>query len=227
MKLDHSDIPGWRTDSQELAPGGPSPRGDVQVLRQAIMQDVREEIEKILSDARSRAEDIRAQAQAQANAERDAILQRARREAQDLRDQAVARAQMEAQTLKLRRREKLLGRCFAEARRQLASVTEWPDYAEVARQLVRDAVSHLNADNALVRADAETQKVLDANALAALSRELGVYLRPGEPLDRGTGVVVETPDGHRRYDNTLETRLARMQDVLRTPVYHVLMGEKL
>ena len=37
--------------------------------------------------------------------------------------------------------------------------------------------------------------------------------------------MLETPDGHRRYDNTLETRLARMKDDLRTPIYHILMGD--
>ena len=47
----------------------------------------------------------------------------------------------------------------------------------------------------------------------------------GEPLKQGMGVVVQTPDGHRRYDNTLETRMTRLQDAMRNPVYRLLMGE--
>jgi vacuolar-type H+-ATPase subunit E/Vma4 len=47
----------------------------------------------------------------------------------------------------------------------------------------------------------------------------------GETLEQGTGVVVETLDGHRQLDNTLETRLKRMEEALRTPVYRILTGE--
>ena len=107
----------------------------------------------------------------------------------------------------------------------MASAVQWPDYDQVARYLVRDAVQHLGSDNILVRADTETQKVLTPRVLADLASELGVYMRPGEPLSEGTGVVLETPDGHCRYDNRLETRLARIQSALRTPVYLILAGE--
>jgi len=202
-----------------------SEQNDIQALKRAIVGDAREEADQMLADAQAKAEDIRAQAQAQANARRDEILQRARQEAETLHSHAVAAAQLDAQTLKLKRREQLLERVFAEARRQLASAPQWPDYEQIARRLVHEAVERLGADEVLVRADEGTQRVLGDKMLADLRKELGVDLRIGAPLTRGTGLVLETPDGHRRYDNTLETRLARMQDGLRAPVYHILMGE--
>jgi V/A-type H+-transporting ATPase subunit E len=198
---------------------------DIRALEQAIMQDAREEVDQILDDAQARAESIRTQAEAEAGAERDTILQRARRDAEALQEQAIAAAQIEAQTLKLKRREQLLARVFTHVREQLAGAPQWPDYEQIARHLVREALEHLDTDHAVVRADAETSKTLTKDVLAGLASDLGVYLQPGEPLTSGTGIVLETPDGHRRYDNTLETRLARMQDMLRTPVYHILMGE--
>jgi len=205
---------------------------DIQALERAIISDAREETEQILADAQARAEDIRAQAQAQADAEREAILQQARQEAETLRSHAAAAAQLEAQTLKLKRREQLLERVFTDARQQLASAPQWPDYEQIARRLVREAVERLGADEVLVRADERTQKVLNDEVLADLGKSLlpvggteGGGLRTGAPLTQSTGVALETPDGHRRYDNTLETRLARMQDGLRAPVYHILRGE--
>jgi vacuolar-type H+-ATPase subunit E/Vma4 len=62
--------------------------------------------------------------------------------------------------------------------------------------------------------------------LAELATEIGVYMRPGEPLPEGTGIMLETPDGQCRYDNRLETRLARIQSALRTSVYRILTGEE-
>jgi V/A-type H+-transporting ATPase subunit E len=200
-------------------------RNDIQALVSAIREEVAGEAGQILADARTQAESIRRQAQTQADAERETILQRARQEAEALRDHTAAAARLEAQTLKLKRREQLLERAFAEARRQLAAAPQWPDYEQIVYRLVREAVERLGAAEVVVRADEETRRVLSDQALAKLGEELGVRLRSGEPLTRSSGAVVETPDGHRRYDNTLETRLARMRDVLRTPVYHILMGE--
>jgi len=210
-----------------------SEQNDIQALERAIIGDAKGETEHILDDARARAEDIRRQAEKQAATKRDEILQRARQEVERLRSHAAAAAQLDAQTLKLKRREQLLERVFAEARRQLASTPEWPDYEQITRRLVREAVERLGADEVLVRADERTRKVLNDEVLADLGKSLlpvggtegGGGLRTGAPLTQSTGVVLETPDGHRRYDNTLETRLACMQDGLRAPVYHILKGE--
>ena len=47
----------------------------------------------------------------------------------------------------------------------------------------------------------------------------------GGGLDEGTGVIVDASGGKIHYDNTLETRLSRLQSTLRASVYKVLMGE--
>jgi len=198
---------------------------NIPTLESAIMEEAREEARQILADAQAQVQDIRQQAQAQADAERDTILQRAQEETKALREHTVAAAQLEAQALKLKRREELLKRTFADARQRLASVPQWPDYEQIVRRLVREAVEHLSADEALVRAAAGARQVLDDKTLADLGRESGVHLRAGEPLAHSTGVVLETLDGHRRLDNTLETRLDRMQETLRTAVYRILMEE--
>lgn len=205
-----------------------SPRqNDVQVLENAIIAKVKEESDQILAEAQAQADDIQRQAQEQADAEREAILRRAQEEAQASQSHYLATAQMAAQTLQLERREQLLGRVFTEARQRLADVLQEPDYRQIARRLVREAVVRLNTTELLVLADAGTRKVLDDALLADLEKELGVQLRFGGLLAQGTGIIVQTTDGHRRYDNTLETRLARMHDTLRAPVYHLLRGETL
>jgi len=88
-------------------------------------------------------------------------------------------------------------------------------------------VVQLRSKRAHVRADKVVLKMLENGVLEKISTELNVPLKLGTPLHKGTGVVVETPDGHINYDNTLETRLARLQNSLRSPVYHILMGESL
>jgi vacuolar-type H+-ATPase subunit E/Vma4 len=199
----------------------------LQVLSRAVQSEARAEAEQILADAKAKVEAIRQRSQEQAAGERTEILECASREAERIRSQAIATAQLKARTLQLERREKLLDSTFEAVRQQLPAVQQWTDYDQIARHLLREALIHLGADTAQIRADEQTRMLLTDQVLAEISRELGVQAQLGTALKRGTGVIVETVDGHRQYDNTLENRLSRLQNMLRSPVHHLLMGESL
>jgi vacuolar-type H+-ATPase subunit E/Vma4 len=199
----------------------------IETLSRAILSEANAEAEQIKNDARARADAIRQQAEKQAAAERAEILERAEQEAERIRSQVVATSQLKARTRQLEHREKLLQTVFDSARQQLPSVEEWSDYEEIALSLLREAVVQLRSQQAVVRADKAMVNLLANGVLEKISPELNVPLTLGDTLEKGTGVVVETPDGHINYDNTLETRLARLQNSLRSPVHHILMGESL
>ncbi len=201
--------------------------GSMELLAQAVMSEARADAEQVLVEAREKANAIRQRAQEQAAVERKQILERASQEVDRIRRQAIATAQIQARMLELEQREKLLDRVFEAARQQLPTVQQWSDYDQIVCQLLREALVRLEAGKATVRADEATQQLLTAPVLDKISKELGVELRVGKPLEQGTGVVVETEDGRRRYDNTLTVRLSRMQDALRSQVYRLLMGESL
>ncbi len=205
----------------------PSAEGDLEMLSQAVMTQARAEADQVVAEARARAESIRQQTQAQAEAEAQEILARASQSAERIRRQAVASAELQARMRKLEQREKLLRAVFDAACQQLASVQQQKDYEQIAGQMLREALTHLGADTAQIRADAVTRQWLTEATLAAVSKDTGMKLHLGEPLAEGLGVKVQTEDGRRHYDNTLETRLDRLLNALRGPVYHILMGEAL
>ena len=200
---------------------------NIESLARAIQRDARAEAEQIRVDAKVKADAIRRLAKEQAESERKAILERASVEAERLRGQVVATAQLKARTLQLEHREKLLDKVFDAARQKLSSIQNRSDYDQIVARLLREAVTQLKADHAEVRADDVTLKSLKAQTLEQISKELNARLSTGKALESGLGVVVDASEGRLHYDNTLETRLNRMQIALRSPVYHVLMGEKL
>jgi V/A-type H+-transporting ATPase subunit E len=202
-----------------------SPDENIKVLSHAVLSDVREDVERAVSEARAKAENIRQNAKERAEAERSRILEQANRETDRVRSQAVAVAQLKARTMQLEQREKLLNSVFSAARQKLTAMQRDSDYEQVAERLLREALTQLSASTVKVRADRTTQEIFTTSMLEKLSKDLKVNIQLEKPLEQGTGVIVETVDGHRQYDNTLETRLKRMQDSLRTSVYHILMGE--
>lgn len=199
---------------------------DIEMLERAILTEVRDEAEQIKAEAEEKADAIRKRAQEQAEAERKAILDRAREDAERLRGQAVATAQLKARSLQLAHREQLLERVFKAAKEKLPEVQNRPDYEEIAAMLLREALMQLKVNKAEVRADEATLKTLKKGALHDISRDLNGEFKAGDVLEEGTGIVVNAVDGKLHYDNTLETRLRRLQGTLRSSVYQMLTGEK-
>lgn len=198
---------------------------DIDMLARAILTEAREEADQIKADAKEKADAIRKRAHEQAEAERKAILDRAREDAERLRGQSVATAQLKARSLQLTHREQLLDRVFKAVKEKLSDVQKHPDYDQIAATLLREALTELRVNKAEVRADETTQKSLK-KSLNEISKELNAELTIGDALEEGSGVVVDAADGKLHYDNTLETRLNRLQGTLRSTVYQVLIGEK-
>jgi len=198
----------------------------IQALEAAILEEAKREIREMMAEAEAQARQIQQSNQIETTKMQQVILDRAQQKADSLLEHAVAAAQMEAQALKLQRREHIIADVFNAVQQQLPNVSAWPNYDEVARYLLREAVLGLKVAHLIVHTDNHTQTHLDDTVFTALGAELGCTLERGAPLQQGIGVLVETPDGHRRYANTLEARLERMRSTLRTPVYRRLMGGK-
>lgn len=198
---------------------------DIEMLERAILTEARDEAEQIKAEAKEKVDAIRKRAQEQAEEERKAILDRARQDAERLRSQAVATAQLKARSLQLAHREQLLDRVFKAVNEKLPEVQKRPDYDQIAAMLLREAITQLRVKKAEVRADEATQKSLK-KSLDEISKELNGEFTIAGVLEERTGIVVDAADGKIHYDNTLETRLNRLQSTLRASVYKVLIGEK-
>lgn len=194
-------------------------------LERAILIEAREEAEQMQVEAKEKADAIHKRAQEQAESERKAVLDRAREDADRLRSQSTATAQLKARSSQLEHREKVLDNVFTEVKKQLDAVKKRPDYDAIAALLLREALTQLRVSKADIRADESTQKALKKGALDEIAKELKGEFTISGGLDEGTGVVVDASAGKIHYDNTLETRLSRLQNTLRASVYKVLMGE--
>ena len=195
---------------------------DIDLLARAIMAEAHDEATQVLAEAKEKAEAIRRRAQEQAESERKEILDRAKQDAERLRSQTSATAQLKSRSFQLGEREKLLDGVFTEVKKRLEMVKDRKDYGAIAAMLAREALTQLKVDQAEIRADEATRKALNLNEL---SKELNGKFSFSDPLEEGTGVVVSAASGKLSYDNTLETRLSRLQGTLRSAVHKVLMGE--
>lgn len=199
---------------------------EIDRLARAILAEAREESDQIRAQATEKAEAIKRRAQGEAASVRKSIIERANQDAERLRGQLVATAQLQARSNQLESREKLLEQVFSEVHNQLEAVTKRSDYDAIATRLLREALAELRVDRAEIRADDATREALMKGGLDEVARERKGQYSFGSPLQDGIGVVVTASNGKVQFDNTLETRLNRLQGTLRSSVYKVLMGDQ-
>jgi len=202
------------------------PEEEIETLSRAILKEAQVDAEELKEEAKTKADAIRQRAREDAEKEKKDILDRARQEADRLRSQSLASAQLKARTVQLEHREKLLDRVFQAAGEKLPEIQKRSDYGQLVATLLREALIQLRVDKAEVRADKKTRDLLEKGTLAEISRELKGQYTLGDTLEDGLGVFVEAAEGKLYYDNTLETRLKRLQSNLRASVHKILMGEQ-
>lgn len=199
----------------------------IETLTKAIMAEAKSETSQIVADAEAQAAKIRKQGQEKAEEIRRETLGKAHSEGERLRGQAMASAQLKARSAQFQRREALLDEVFAQARERLATLQESPDYAEIARRLVEEAVRTVGTRQVRIQMDEQTAQMLGESGLQAIRESTGFEIIAGPALSKGLGVVASSADGRLQFDNTLEKRLHLMMNSLRSPVYSLLSGEKL
>jgi vacuolar-type H+-ATPase subunit E/Vma4 len=175
--------------------------GEVQV--QEIERETQAQVGEVLARARMEAhqieEDVRAASSAPAARERARIIHHARLEA-------------------LRRvgnvREELVDAALTQTRERLAAIRSNSSYADVLRQLTREALTELTApgweEKALLVADPRDRTILEG-----ILSGMDLNLQVSYDLKCWGGLITKSEDGRVVAINTLETRLERATTFLR------------
>lgn len=148
------------------------------------------------------------------------ILEGGAKQAESVKRQIIGAAELEARNAQLKSLEKGVNEAF-EAARERVSQVEGAAYEKALARLIQeglDVVGHhvkVRCASKDKRAVAAAVKRLDAKARVTIE---------AEPIEVTGGVVLTTPDGSIRFDNTFEARLERMRAVLRKEVASVLTG---
>jgi V/A-type H+-transporting ATPase subunit E len=148
------------------------------------------------------------------------ILETGEKQAESVRRQIIGAAELEARNVQLKALEKAVNEAFDSAARDI-SVAKGAVYEKAIVRLIQEGLDVIG-HKARVRSPAKDRRVV-----AAAVRKLGGKAKVSmddEDVDSMGGVILTTPDGSVRFDNTFEARLERMRPALRKDVAAVLTG---
>jgi len=204
-----------------------------EALKQEIRKGAEEKAALTLTEARSKAEQIMADAEVQAKRLLETRLEAAHRRLEQVERSEAAKARMECTRRVLVLQSRYVDQAFAEAESMLRGIpaSDQAGYGNTLRRFIAEAVEALGSSTlvALVRAP---DKKLVETVLRSLGGDSGASSPPpkvsisGEPLESMGGIVLLTPDERSYFVNTFESRLLRAREELRAKVTETLLGRE-
>jgi V/A-type H+-transporting ATPase subunit E len=196
----------------------------VEKIIQRIEEDSRAEVEGILREARDKAEKIKAEAEKKAKGIEDEIIGKGKREAEQEKQRIIANARLRARKMKLDAKEEVIRAALEEAEKKLKKVSTSKDYPKVLENLIEEAAISIGEKEVKIFVRKEDARILTADLLEKLSKEAKCKISlSSQTINTCGGVIARTNDGRVEVDNTLETRMERMREDLRSQVAEVLL----
>jgi vacuolar-type H+-ATPase subunit E/Vma4 len=188
-------------------------------FKDVLLQEIEEEVEQVLTTARSDAEALLADARRRREVMEADALRRLEDELVVTRRRAVARAELAGRNALLRLKREAIDRVFAEARKELARMsTEDPDrYLDLLAAIFRSCRRLLPPGRVRVRVGLGQE---------GLCERLGCTDEVETVVDPDLhGMVLETEDGRLHCDGSLEGLLRSLRQEREAEIEGLLFGD--
>ncbi|HUK80174.1 MAG TPA: V-type ATP synthase subunit E [Nitrososphaerales archaeon] len=148
------------------------------------------------------------------------ILETGEKQAESVKRQIVGAAELDSRNAQLKSLERAINEAFETATKQVSS-DSGASQEKALVLLIQEGLDVIGPRATLLCA------AKDRRAVSSAIRKLGSRGKISlgeEEIDTVGGVVLTTPDGSVRFDNTFEARLERMRPTLRKEVAAILTG---
>ncbi len=186
--------------------------------RKEILAEAEREAKRIRRAAEEEAKRIKGEAEKAAKLIIDRRLRAAR-------ERILGEAEMEGRRKLMEAREEMVSRVFEEATKRIENLINdeerRDEYLEILSKLIAEAVERIGGSEFIISANERDLELLKRNLgkirRSLPSRELKLTLSE-EPIECLGGVIVESGDRLKVYNNTLDGRLLRARRLLSAKV---------
>jgi vacuolar-type H+-ATPase subunit E/Vma4 len=191
---------------------------------------------RILSDARAKAEEATREAQAKAQQ----IIQESKQKAQKESEEIIARANAEADSVRrsilsskvrvnrlriLDEKNRIVQDIIHDVEDQLSSITQSGQFENTAQRFVTEAVKAVDSDQPIVRIGFKDATKKNLDGISRILPKGGKLVVDEKPIDDLGGVVATDPGGRVIFNNTFKSRLERLDNRLLTQISSTVFGE--
>lgn len=193
---------------------------DIEALLAMMRQQAEVEKDDILAQAQAEAEQVDARAESEIQAFTAASLRQSEIQLGHESDRILGQMQMENRSEVSAAKNRLLKQAFEQARPEVCASHNSTQYRSLLEILIEQAIAFVGQGGHVTVAEQDLG--LCEAIIAEKKFGCSVGTRTGHP---GT-VIATSKDGRRRVDNSLETRLARVEQLMKQDIAQMLFGSQ-
>jgi len=195
-------------------------------LRNRILSDARLKAEEIIREANEKADQIRREARDKAEREASEILARAEAEAEAVRRSIISSRIRSNRLRLLEERNKIVQNVLADVEQRLSAIATTGNFQDVVKRLATEAIDAVGSDHPVVKIGFPKASSNKFNFPADALPKGGTIVYDDKRAEELGGVVVSDPEGNIAYRNTFRARLDRLDRQLLTLISSAIFGEQ-
>ena len=191
---------------------------------------------RILSDAKLKADETIREAQAKA----DQIIAEARQRAQREADELLAKAKLEAEAVRrnilsskvranrlriLDEKNRIVQEVLGAVEEKLSNIAKSSRFVETAQRFVAEAVKAVDSDQPVVRLGFKGSSKQNLDNVSKVLPKGSKLVFEEDPVDGLGGVVASDAEGRVTFNNSFRSRLERLDSQLLTLIASTIFGE--
>jgi vacuolar-type H+-ATPase subunit E/Vma4 len=194
-------------------------------LQNRILSDARLKAEEIIKDTQTKAQHILEEAKQRAQRESEEIIAKANVEAENIR-RSILSARVRVNRLRvLAEKNRVVQEIIRSVEDQLSSIAKSNHFEDTAQRFVTEAVKAVDSDQPIVTIGFKDATKKNLDGISRVLPKGGKLVIDEKPIDVFGGVVATDPEGKVVFNNTFKSRLERLDNQLLTLISSTVFGE--
>jgi len=194
-------------------------------LQNRILSDAKNKAEETIKDAQAKSQQILEEARQRAQRESEEIIAKANVEAESIR-RSILSSKVRVNRLRiLDEKNRIVEDIIHSVEDQLSRISKSEQFEETAQRFVTEAVKAVDTDQPVVRIGFRDASKKSLDGVSRVLPKGGKLVIDEKPIDNLGGVVATDPEGRVVFNNTFKSRLERLDNQLLTLISSTVFGE--
>ena len=194
-------------------------------LQNRILSDAKHKAEETIKEAQAKAQQILEEAKQRAQREFEEIIAKANVEAESIR-RSILSSKVRVNRLRiLEEKNRIVEDIIHSVEDRLSSISKSEQFEETAQRFVTEAVKAVDSDQPIVRIGFRDVSKKNLDGVSRVLPKGGKLVIDEKPIDVLGGVVATDPEGKVVFNNTFKSRLERLDNQLLTLISSTVFGE--
>jgi vacuolar-type H+-ATPase subunit E/Vma4 len=194
-------------------------------LQNRILADARLKADDIVREAQTRSEQILSEARQKAQKEADDIIAKAKLEAEGIR-RSILSSKVRANRLKiLEEKNRIVQDVVRTVENRLSNIASSSQFDQATQRFVMEAVKAVDSDQPIVRLGFKDVAKQNLDRVSKMVPKGSKVVFEDQPIDGLGGVVASDTEGKVTFNNSFRSRLERLDNQLLTLISATIFGE--